>query len=545
MDINVAQMKIVSSLDKVRLGDDVSNLGVAKLTALKGESVNFQVYVKVDLRSTLPVRVESELSDFATLYQVKDTIIDFIWFNDDDVITDKPGIVPDILIPLCDQNGFYSASKYGSCMWVNVKVPKDFKAGEYDFKVYFGEDSASVKIEVLDEVLEENTLKYTQWFHPDCIASYHNVPMYSEEHWKLIENYMLLANELGINMVLTPVLPLNLDTDPAFKVKRPNCSLTDIKVTNGVYSFDFSRLTRYMNLAVKCGMEYFEISHLYHAGGAERCINVEADVDGEKKYIFDSTMRADTEEYVSFLKAFVPALTAHLKQIGMFDKCYFHISDEPNKNNIDIYEFANKQIKPLFEGRPLMDALSEVDFAERGLMDVAVAEIAHIEDFIDKEFAEKWCYYCCGDWDKVSNRLLFMPSYRNRIIGLQMYKYGFDGFLHWGYNFTYVSGSMFDINPYVSQSSSYMFPSGDAASVYPSKDGAYPSIRALVFKEAIEDIQLCRTLEKYIGKDAVVKLIDEEAGMDVTFKEYPRNPHYIPNLMDKMRNMIKEHKTKE
>ena len=92
------------------------------------------------------------------------------------------------------------------------------------------------------------------------------------------------------------------------------------------------------------------------------------------KYIFDSSLRADTEEYVSFLKAFVPALTCHLKKIGLFDKCYFHISDEPNKNNIDIYEFANKQIKPLFEGRPLMDALSEVDFAERGLMDVAVAE---------------------------------------------------------------------------------------------------------------------------------------------------------------------------
>ena len=204
MDTNLAQMKIVSSLDKVRLGDDVSNLGVTKLTALKGESVNFQVYVKVDLRSTLPVRVESELSDFATLYQVKDTIIDFIWFNDDDVITDKPGIVPDILIPLCDQNGFYSASKYGSCMWVNVKVPEYFKAGEYDFTVYFGEDSASLKIEIVDEVIEENTLKYTQWFHPDCIASCHNVAMYSEEHWKLIENYMLLAKDTGINMVLIP-----------------------------------------------------------------------------------------------------------------------------------------------------------------------------------------------------------------------------------------------------------------------------------------------------------------------------------------------------
>lgn len=535
-----ADMKIVSSLEKMRPMDALPNVDINKITALKGESINFQVFVKIEQRLTLPVTVESELSEYATLYQVRDTIIDFIWFCDDDVMTDKPGIMPDILIPLSDQNGFYSASKYGSCMWVNIKLPKDIKAGEYDFTVHFGEDSTSIKIEVIDDVLEENTLKYTQWFHPDCIASSHNVAMYSKEHWKLIENYMLLACETGINMVLTPVLPLNLDTDRGFNVKRLDCSLTDIKVTNGVYSFDFSRLDRYIDLAIKCGMQYFEISHLYHAGGAEWCINIEADVDGEKKYIFDSSMRADTEEYVDFLKIFVPALTSFLKDKGVFDKCYFHISDEPNKNNIDIYEYANKQIKPLFEGRPLMDALSEVDFAERGLMDVAVAEIANIEDFIDKDFAEKWCYYCCGDWDKVSNRLLFMPSYRNRIIGLQMYKYGFDGFLHWGYNFTYVSGSMFDINPYVSQSSSNMFPSGDAASVYPSKNGAYPSIRALVFKEAIEDIQLCRTLEKYIGKDKVIELIDKEAGMDLNFKEYPRNSEFLPNLTDKMRQMIKE-----
>ena len=129
-----------------------------------------------------------------------------------------------------------------------------------------------------------------------------------------------------------------------------------------------------------------------------------------------------------------------------------------------------------------MDALSEVDFAERGLMDVAVAEIAHIEDFIDKEFAEKWCYYCCGDWDKVSNRLLFMPSYRNRIIGLQMYKYGFDGFLHWGFNFYYCGCSYYKYNPYVSTSGNFCYPSGDPFSVYPGDKGALPSIRALVFK---------------------------------------------------------------
>ena len=355
---------------------------------------------------------------------------------------------------------------------------------------------------------------------------------------------MKTAKEIGINMILTPILPLNLDTLRG-TVKRPNCGLCDIAVDNGMYFFGFSKLDRYIDIATEAGIEYFEISHLFHPGGAEWCGNVEAMVNGEKKYIFDSSMRGDTPEYVDFIKQFVPAVVTFLKHKGVFEKCYFHISDEPNDKNIDCYEFANEYIRPMFEGRPLMDALSNVDYCNRNLVDVAVADMEFVEDFFDTNLAEKWCYYCCGDYKKCSNRFLNMAHYRNRIIGLQLYKYGFDGFLHWGYNFYYCSGSMYDVNPYVTTSAGLQFPSGDAFSVYPAKNGAYLSMRALVFKDAMKDIQVCRTLEKFIGKDEVIKVIDNEAEMDVTFFEYPRNSHFIPHLLDKMRLMIKEYKLKD
>ena len=41
-----------------------------------------------------------------------------------------------------------------------------------------------------------------------------------------------------------------------------------------------------------------------------------------------------------------------------------------------------------------------------------------------------------------------------------------------------------------------------------------------------------------IGKEAVVKMIDEAAGEPVTFSCYPRNSRYIPELMEKMEMMI-------
>ena len=131
-----------------------------------------------------------------------------------------------------------------------------------------------------------------------------------------------------------------------------------------------------------------------------------------------------------------------------------------------------------------------------------------------------------------------MPLSRTRIIGTQFYKYSIVGFLQWGYNFYYSQESVKKIDPYYTTSADKAFPSGDAFSVYPVENGAVPSLRALVFKEALNDISVCMKLEEYIGREAVVKMIDDRAGMNVTFKEYPRNSEYILSLIGKMEEMI-------
>ena len=41
-----------------------------------------------------------------------------------------------------------------------------------------------------------------------------------------------------------------------------------------------------------------------------------------------------------------------------------------------------------------------------------------------------------------------MPGNRTRIIGMQIYRYDLDGFLHWGYNFYNSEYSLYPIDPY-------------------------------------------------------------------------------------------------
>ena len=132
-----------------------------------------------------------------------------------------------------------------------------------------------------------------------------------------------------------------------------------------------------------------------------------------------------------------------------------------------------------------------------------------------------------------------MPSDRVRILGILLYKFDIKGFLHWGLNFYNGEVSRYNINPYVTTSGDGRFPSGDPFILYPSENGAYGSIRGKVTFDAITDMNVCRTLEEYIGRDAVVKLIDECAGMNVDFENYPADKEYLPSLREKMIEMLK------
>ena len=64
-----------------------------------------------------------------------------------------------------------------------------------------------------------------------------------------------------------------------------------------------------------------------------------------------------------------------------------------------------------------------------------------------------------------------------------------------------------------------------------------------MFKEALSDIEVCRKLEEYIGREKVIELIDTAAGMNVTFANYPRNTTFIPDLIEQMEIEIKRHNT--
>jgi hypothetical protein len=196
--------------------------------------------------------------------------------------------------------------------------------------------------------------------------------------------------------------------------------------------------------------------------------------DGQSVHMFGWHIKGSSDLYRNFLLQFLPELVNFLQNENVIEQCYFHLSDEPSLEHLENYRYAYELVVPLLGGAKTIEAISDIDFYEHGLISTPVSSNDHIEPFLEKQVKNLWTYYCCGQGNKVGNRFLAMPSYRNRILGVQLYKYDIKGFLQWGYNFYYSQHSMFEINPYITTSASFTYPSGDAFSVYPGKNEPLP-----------------------------------------------------------------------
>ena len=204
------------------------------------------------------------------------------------------------------------------------------------------------------------------------------------------------------------------------------------------------------------------------------------------------------------------------------------------------YLKAAAVLRPLIQGYPQIDALSFYTFYETGATEHPVVASNHIETFLEHQVPGLWTYYCVSQNTEVSNRFFAMPSARTRIIGTQLYKFNIAGFLHWGYNFYNNQYSYAPINPFLCSDGECFAPSGDTYSVYPGKDGEpWPSLRQVVFHDALQDLRALRLCEALCGTDTAMKLLED--GIEpITFKRYPHSAEYLLDLRRRVNRAIAE-----
>ncbi|MHC4915600.1 MAG: RNA polymerase sigma factor [Planctomycetota bacterium] len=93
-------------------------------------------------------------------------------------------------------------------VWLTVRVPADSKPGKYTGTWSVGGSAVKVELSVADWRVPDvgSWVTHAGFIQsPDSVAMHYNVPMWSEEHWKLIEESFKLLGEVGNGSLYIPL----------------------------------------------------------------------------------------------------------------------------------------------------------------------------------------------------------------------------------------------------------------------------------------------------------------------------------------------------
>ena len=436
--------------------------------------------------------------------------------EDVDGLGQIPGYVPD---PLFDEDELLLPQRETHAFWITLRPGEFATPGEH-----------VVRLDVIPEpgvqiVLEARVTLYdvalapqigfhiTNWFYVDSLIDWYKTDLFDARFWTIVERYMRDVAEHGQDTLYVPAFTPALDG-----VKRPSQLMRVARTGTDTYSFDWSDVIKYLDLAQTAGITHFEWCHWFTQWGAKHAIRVYKGQGADGKLLWAPDTAATSSTYTSVLGQFLPQLHRVLVDRGLLERSFFHVSDEPHGDEHRAQYRENRQmLRELAPWMQVMDALTEIEFAREGLMDMPIPSIRTALDFFG-EGIPSWCYYCCGPRGEYLQRVLDTPLPKIAMHGLLFYRWPFKGFLHWGYNYWYRSQTRELIDPYTVQDgckwdrgSAY----GDPFMVYPGPDGPIDSLRWEVFAESLQDYALLQTLG--VSRD------DERLAPIKSFTEFPKD----------------------
>ena len=227
---------VVSSETRV-FNQDMPKESLTCVRAMKNEPVSFALAYRSTLERgrnkrvpDMPISI-SVTSDTLPIAVYKVCTVPFTASECEDATPDTLGPCPDILRPrraspeilhLGDRLAPYVEADEENTLNASCAVTQSIyitaneegeilPAGKHDvciriFTLSTGEKIAEhhVSVELIDAVLPENALFFTHWFHYDCLARSHRVPVWSEEFFRLLGLYIKNATTHGMTALLTP-----------------------------------------------------------------------------------------------------------------------------------------------------------------------------------------------------------------------------------------------------------------------------------------------------------------------------------------------------
>ncbi|MCW5979545.1 MAG: DUF4091 domain-containing protein [Bryobacteraceae bacterium] len=406
----------------------------------------------------------------------------------DEVVRPAPALFPD---PLRENFPFSLPANKTYAIWVTVRVPAGAQPGDYSGRVRLlnGDDqvgSAPFQIRVVSATIpEQQTLRVTNWFNFDAGAlrpHFKIGELYSPEYWELLENIGRVMADHRQNVIITPVSTLAIP-----------------KVQGGAIAYDFSRLDQWVETFRKAGVVgTIEGGHLLGRASGFHTPMVIPSLLVEGGQAVWKNLEPDDPRAERYLRTFLPALYAHLKEKGWEKQYIQHIHDEPHDLEAPIYRKYGRIIRESLPGVPTIDAVGldqDIGFFA-DVCDIWVPVLSSFDHQFDKirshvgKGGQAWFYTCIGPQGRYLNRFIDLSLLKVRLLHWFNFRHELTGFLHWGGN--YWGPRPFQNVQTVINDNRTLLPAGDNALVYPNaeKNSILSSIRLEAMRDGIEDYEL-------------------------------------------------------
>jgi hypothetical protein len=407
-----------------------------------------------------------------------------------------PGYVPD---PLYHEDTVMLRRGETHAFWVTLRPSEGAPAGRYAIEAELLGPEGEVLHRLAMPVTLHNVrlgprqgFHITQLFYVDAILDWYRTDGFDARFWSLTEAYMRDMVAHGQNVILVPAFTVPMDG-----IKTPSQLVRVETVAPGEYRFDWSDVRRYVRLASAAGFDRFEWGHFFGQWGAQFALRVYEGQGRDERLLWPGDTPATDEPYRRFLTQFLPQFKAFMEQEGIFDRSLFHLSDEPHGEQIVQYGRVRAMMRELAPWMRTMDALTDLTFGQQGVVDTPIPSVHTALEFVAAGIPS-YCYYCCYPREGYIQRLLDTPLPKIAMHGLLFYRWPFQGFLHWGYNYWYQSQTRNLIDPFCEQDGLAAdgggWAYGDPFQVYPGPDGPIDSLRWEVLAECLQDYRLLQTL---------------------------------------------------
>ena len=387
-------------------------------------------------------------------------------------------------------------------IWLTIHVPKTAEPGVYQdaIQVRAGSKAANfiIQVRVLDFTLPDLTngsFYLNIWQDPEAVARYAHVPLWSEEHWKLLEAYARDLAAHGQKSITTTILhdPWRTQTGNVFP------SMVEWRFPGawrlgeeGKFQFDYTVFDRYVQLMMKAGVE--KTIHCYSLvdgpGDSPDCDIGYRDTQTGLFRIRHTTV--GDEWYRHAWAAFLPDFVRHLKEKGWLEKTYIGFDEKPQEILTGILAVLKANAPEL--KITLAGGSASQESADAGDLTIYYDDLAHpeaVRQLLEKRrgVGPTTFYTACAPYSP--NVFLYSPLWEARMLPWIAWRYGLAGYLRWAYE-TWPDGLW--------KQPRFHWHSGDMFFVYPGEHGPISSTRWEMLRQGVQDYEALGLLKKQLAE---------------------------------------------